>query len=145
MIAVKGLDDFDTLLAYWDHWWPGSALDLLGEALVEDTRLRLEDDETAPSGRRWAEWSPAYAATRGPEHKLLFDTGALADSIEFERRGRTIDVGSDLPYALVHQTGSRDGRLPARPYVGISRTLGAALNEIFSADFEGGWAPLGGR
>jgi len=29
--------------------------------------------------------------------------------------------------------------------VGISRTLGAALNEIFSADFEGGWAPLGGR
>jgi phage gpG-like protein len=49
-----------------------------------------------------------------------------------------LDFGSPLPYATVHQTGSRDGRLKAREYVGISRELGRSLDAIFPADFERG-------
>ena len=134
-MQLVGVIEFEQLEARWDYWWPGRSLDLLGEALEEDTRLRLEDDTTSPSGKPWDDWSPAYAATRGPEHKLLYSTGALADSLEYDRTGDVLGFGSPLPYAVVQQTGSRDGRLPARPYVGVSRELERSLDNIFPADF----------
>lgn len=135
-IQLDGVIEFEQLEARWDYWWPGRALDLFGEALEEDTRLRLEDDTVSPSGRPWDDWSTEYAKTRGPQHKLLFSTGALADSLQYDRNGDVLGFGSPLPYAVVHQTGSRDGRLPAREYVGVSRELGLALDNIFPADFE---------
>jgi len=138
-LQLDGLVDFELLEARWDLWWPDRALDVFGEALEEDTRLRLEDDEVSPKGRRWDPWSEDYAKTRGPQHKLLFSTGALADSLEYDRNGDVLGFGSPLPYAAVHQSGSRDGRLKAREYVGISRELGRALDRIFPADFERGW------
>jgi phage gpG-like protein len=138
-IKLDGVIEFEKLEGHWDSWWPGRPLVLFGEALEEDTRLRLEDDTVSPSGKPWDDWSPAYAATRGPEHKLLFGTGALADSLEFDRNGDVLGFGSPLPYAVVHQTGSRDGRLPAREYVGVSRELRRSVDDIFGADFERGW------
>lgn len=138
-LDVDGLIEFEQLEARWDHWWPGPALDVFGEALEEDTRIRLEDDTVSPSGKAWDAWSEDYAKTRGPQHKLLFSTGALADSLESDRKGDVLGFGSPLPYAMVHQTGSRDGRLPAREYVGISRELSKSLDSIFPADFERGW------
>jgi hypothetical protein len=138
-IKLDGVIEFEKLEGHWDGWWPARPLVLFGEALEEDTRLRLEDDTVSPSGKPWDDWSPAYAATRGPEHKLLFGTGALADSLEFDRNGDVLGFGSPLPYAVVHQTGSRDGRLPAREYVGVSRELRRSVDDIFGADFERGW------
>lgn len=138
-LELDGLIEFEQLEARWGYWWPGRALDVFGEALEEDTRLRLEDDETSPKGKAWDEWSDDYAKTRGPQHKLLFSTGALADSVKYDRTGDVLGFGSPLPYATVHQTGSRDGRLPAREYVGISRELSRSLDTIFPADFERGW------
>ena len=138
-IQLDGLIEFEMLEERWASWWPGRALVLFGEALEEDTRLRLEDDTVSPSGKPWDAWSPEYAKTRGPQHKLLFSTGALADSLEYDRTGDVLNFGSPLPYATVHQTGSRDGRLKAREYVGISRELGRSLDPIFGSDFERGW------
>lgn len=135
-VQLDGVIEFEQLEARWDNWWPGRALDLFGEALEEDTRLRLEDDEASPKGKVWDAWSDDYAKTRGPQHKLLFSSGALADSLEYDRNGDVLGFGSPLPYAVVHQTGSRNGRLPAREYVGVSRELGLALDNIFPADFE---------
>jgi hypothetical protein len=138
-LDLDGLLEFEKLEARWAYWWPGRVLDVFGEALEEDTRIRLEDDKVSPSGKVWDEWSPDYAETRGPQHKLLYSTGALADSMEYDRTGDVLGFGSPLPYAMVHQNGSRDGRLPKREYVGISRELGKALDTIFPADFERGW------
>lgn len=138
-VELDGLIEFELLEARWGVWWPGRALDVFGEALEEDTRLRLEDDETSPKGKVWDPWSEDYARTRGPQHKLLFSTGALADSLEYDRTGDVLGFGSPLPYAMVHQTGSRDGRLRKREYVGISRELSRSLDTIFPADFERGW------
>lgn len=137
-LQLDGLIEFEMLEERWDNWWPGRALVLFGDAVEEDTRLRLEDDTVSPSGKPWDEWSPDYARTRGPQHKLLFGTGALADSLEHDRNGDVLDFGSPLPYATVHQTGSRNGRLPKREYVGVSRELGRAVDNIFPADFERG-------
>lgn len=137
-LDLDGLIEFELLEARWGYWWPGRALDVFGEAVAEDTRLRLEDDETSPKGKAWDPWSESYAKTRGPQHKLLYSTGALAESLEYERNGDVLGFGSPLAYATVHQTGSRDGRLPKREYVGISRELGRSLDVIFPADFERG-------
>jgi phage gpG-like protein len=138
-IQLDGEIEFEKLEGHWAWWWPGRALTLFGDALEEDTRLRLEDDEAGPKGQRWDPWSESYAKTRGPQHKLLFSTGALADSFGFDRSGDVLDFGSPLPYAGVHQSGSRDGRIPKREYVGVSRELSNALDGIFPADFERGF------
>lgn len=138
-IQLDGLIEFEQLEGRWDFWWPGRALVLFGEALEEDTRLRLEDDTVSPSGKPWDAWSEDYAKTRGPQHKLLFGEGDLADSLEYDRNGDMLNFGSPLPYATVHQTGSRDGRLKPREYVGVSRELGRSLDAIFPGDFERGW------
>jgi hypothetical protein len=137
-LELDGLIELEQLEARWDYWWPRRALDVFGEALEEDTRLRLEDDTVSPSGERWDDWSPEYAKTRGPQHKLLFGDGDLSRSMQYDRNGDVLDFGSPLPYATMHQTGSRDGRLKAREYVGISRELGRSLDAIFPADFERG-------
>jgi hypothetical protein len=137
-LELDGLIELEQLESRWDYWWPRRALDVFGEALEEDTRLRLEDDTVSPSGERWDDWSPEYAKTRGPQHKLLFGDGDLSRSMQYDRNGDVLDFGSPLPYATVHQTGSRDGRLKAREYVGISRELGRSLDAIFPADFERG-------
>ena len=78
------------------------------------------------------------ALPQWPQHKLLFSTGALADSLESDRTGDVLGFGSPLPYAVVHQTGSRDGSLRKREYVGISREFRKSLDSIFPADFERG-------
>ncbi len=141
-IRVRGVEQVEQLADYWGIWWPDLPLRLFSEAVVEDARLRLEDDTNAPDGTPWAEWSELYARTRGPDDKLLYDEGDLADSLTFERRGGgTLYVtGSDLDYALVHQEGSRDGTLEARPYVGISRELEVAINDIYASDFDRRWS-----
>jgi phage gpG-like protein len=69
----------------------------------------------------------------------LFSSGDLADSITAAVQGQRYVVGSELPYALVHQFGSRDGRTPAREYVGISDDLEAAIDNILAADMDAGW------
>ena len=138
-LTVTGLEQFGLMEDYWRAWFPHQALVLTGEAIVEDTRLRLEDDTSGPDGKAWDAWSPGYAATRGPGDKLLYSSGDLADSIEFQMRGATMSVGSDRDYALAQQFGSLDGTLPPRPYVGIGRELSAALNDIYASDFDGGW------
>ena len=135
-LQLDGVVEFELLEARWEHWWPGRVLDVFGEALEEDTRLRLEDDTVSPRGKAWDAWSPEYAKTRGPQHKLLFSSGALADSLDYTRTGDVLGFGSPLPYAVVHQTGSRDGRLPKREYVGVSGEFRNSLDSIFPADFE---------
>jgi len=141
-IRVRGVEQVEQLDDYWGIWWPEYPLRLLSEAVVEDGRLRLEDDTTAPDGTPWKEWSEAYANTRGPDDKLLYDSGDLAESLTFERRGvgTIYEVGSELDYALVHQEGSRDGTIEARPYIGISRELSHAIDDIYSSDFDRRWS-----
>lgn len=138
-IELNGVVDFEILEARWENWWPARALDLFGEALLEDTQLRLEGDETSPNGERWAAWSEEYAKTRGPQHKLLLSSTGLLNTLGFDNSGDVLGFGSTMPYAMVHQSGSRDGRIPKREYVGVSRELRRALDQIFPADFERGW------
>lgn len=131
-----GMERLSELEGLWDVWWPDRVLRLTAEALVEDAALRLEDDVLAPDGSPWDEWSTEYAKTRKPQHKLLWSTGALAESLKFQQRGQRYMIGSELEYALVHQEGSNDGTIKPRPYVGVSDELEAALQDIYETDFD---------
>jgi phage virion morphogenesis protein len=143
-LEVTGIDQVEQLEDFWRLWFPRRALVLTTEAIAEDAQLRLEDDETAPDGSRWEEWSDnppgrGYASTRGPDHKLLFSSGDLANSITAAVQSSRYVVGSEVPYALVHQFGSKDGRIPAREYVGVSDELELALDNILATDMDAGW------
>jgi phage gpG-like protein len=70
---------------------------------------------------RSAAWPPRKRS-RQP-HALLVQTGALRESVRvLQTIAETVTIGSDLPYAAVHQFGSthargRGGGIPARPFL----------------------------
>ena len=82
----------------------------------------------ASTGAPWAPWSPRYAAWRQKHgaggQGILVLHGSLSaslinpdrDAFGVWRASRTsLEVGTRRPWAIVHQTGSRNGRIPARP------------------------------
>jgi len=74
----------------------------LSKLLVEQTRRRITSEKTAPSGRKWAPWSPEYAATRSAGHSLLIATGGLRDSINASvtKEGASVTAGVDYSAAV---------------------------------------------
>lgn len=107
--------------------------------LIEDqTKLRIADEKTAPDGASWAPWSDGYAATRKPHHSLLVDQGipGLLDSVQSYATGLEAVVGTNLVYGAIHQFGSEDGTLPARPYLGLSADNRTAIEDLVAGRIE---------
>jgi len=85
--------------------------------------------ERAPDGAPWVDLSAITKALRTRRGawpgKKLQDSGMLAASV-FTRFGPTFaEIGSNVPYARIHQKGGNAGRgrkvaIPARPYLGVS-------------------------
>lgn len=108
-------------------------------ALVEDqTRLRISDEKVGPDGDAWATWSARYARTRKQHHSLLVDKGnpGLMDSIQNYTSGMEAVVGTNLIYGAIHQFGSADGTLPARPYLGLSAENRTDLEDFVAGRIE---------
>ncbi len=99
-------------------------MDNVGNLVANQTRRRISHDKTDPTGTPWAPLSPAYARAKAlekPNAGILEFEGDLRDSITHVVRSKVVEIGSNLPYARVHQEGSRDGSTPARPYLGLGR------------------------
>lgn len=134
------------------------ALREIGERLTETTQRRFVTS-TAPDGRRWASNSQATimayldsrsgsflksgkisakGARRAMQKRPLVDSGLLQDSIRWQLIPGGVAVGTDrfadaMPGgAAVHQFGSRNGKIPARPFLGISRSDERAILEILA-------------
>ncbi|SDG21391.1 phage virion morphogenesis protein [Rhodobacter capsulatus] len=72
-------------------------MDTIGRLAQLQTRQRIEVEKTAPDGTPWAKtW-------RGSS--ILFNTGTLADSIDYLSNQHEVRVGSALVYARIHQFG----------------------------------------
>lgn len=137
-VTVQVIEDATPALLSLSAFQKHGLLDRLARRVQEQTRNRLREQKTAPDG---TPWKPNRAGT-----PILFDTGRLADSIDYAVEGdeRAI-VGSGLVYARIHQTGGtikpKNGKalkfwfvaggfvefaivsqvtIPARPYIGIS-------------------------
>lgn len=116
----------------------------IGEDLVESIKQRFETS-TAPDGSRWVPNSMATikgylegssgnfrkdgrlskkGATRVMTKKPLVASGLLQDSIAYQVAGDSLFVGTNRfagqwdGGAAVHQFGSKDGTIPARPFLG---------------------------
>lgn len=122
-------------------------LTAIGELLAESTRQRFAAG-TAPDGSRWAPNAESTylgllgkgdgrkkdgkVGARGVNKvmgkKPLVASGQLAGSIRYQLLpgGTGVEVGTNRfadawdGGAAVHQFGSRDGRIPARPFLGLS-------------------------
>jgi len=107
------------LEAFVDGIRPADIMGPVAAIIESQTRRRISEDKTAPDGTPWADWSPAYAKTRGKGKSLLESGGYLLDSIFGEKRGDEAIIGSNRVYAAIHQFGSEDETVPARPYLGL--------------------------
>jgi len=125
------------------------AMRAIGELMAESTQQRFSSS-TAPDGQPWkpnalptvlaqlGRISGAYSKKTGRMTKKgataflgkrpLVDTGILQDSIRYQVAGdgNSVEIGTNRfageweGGAAVHQFGSRDGNIPARPFLGMS-------------------------
>lgn len=94
----------------------------IGKELQQDARRRIAISKTDPMGVRWAPWSFATLQARirkGTAGKgLLYDTGTLWRSIDYNVRGNVLELGSSVEYAKYLQKGR--ARMPARQIVSMN-------------------------
>lgn len=104
---------------------PLPILSRIGASEVENVRERIRSEKDSPFGEPWAPWAPSTAKARerkgNAARGLLFDDGDLLRSIHAEANvygpgHGTLDIGSDLDYAIFLQDGTEF--MPARPYLG---------------------------
>ena len=110
----------------------------LGEYGLRSTRARFKT-QTAPDGTAWAALQPWYQKEkRRNKNRILTLNGYLRGQMTWQLVGdRTVEIGSNLPYAAVHQFGAtikpraakvlmfrghvaKSVTIPARPYLGLS-------------------------
>lgn len=97
-------------------------MDDFGQVLENSTVERFETN-IAPDGSPWLP-SERVLKAQGSA-KILVDKADLRNSITTEPSAREVQVGSNLPYAAIHQSGGQAGRnlatyIEPRPYLGIS-------------------------
>jgi len=113
-------------------------MDMCGALLETSTKDRLRDSNTAPDGTAW----PVSMRAQLDGGKTLVESSRLANSIQYIAGPSQVEVGSNVIYAGIHQTGGeirpKNGAalsfalpgggwatvgkvtIPARPYLGIS-------------------------
>ena len=112
-------------------------MESVGDALVSGTLKRFQNEEE-PTGKKWPK--SKRAAKEGGQ--TLTDTALLRRSIEYAATTNKVMVGSNLPYARIHQLGGKTGKghkvdMPARPYLGVSAEDMEEVRETM-ADFLAG-------
>lgn len=117
---------------------PSPLLAELGEYGLRSTRARFKT-QTAPDGTAWAALQPWYQKEkRRNKNRILTLNGYLRGQMTWQLVGdRMVEIGSNLPYAAVHQFGAtikpraakvlmfrghvaKSVTIPARPYLGLS-------------------------
>jgi phage gpG-like protein len=116
---------------------PSAPLTSIGSALIGSTKLRALT-ATSPTGARWPMLGADYAATK--KGTPLRESGLMLGGLISEVSGSRLRVGSDRPYAAIHQFGGtitakgraldffigrrrvrvKRVRIPARPWLGVS-------------------------
>lgn len=92
----------------------------LGRALKTGTQLRFRE-QRSPEG---APWQPSLRAIAEGGQTLRL-TGRLRNSITFGATKDSVEIGTNVVYAAIHQFSGAAGRggkskIPARPYLGAS-------------------------
>lgn len=89
------------------------------------------ETEGAATGPIWPALSTAYAEWKrahAPGNQILVLTGALKAGITKEVRGSKGEVGTAVPYAIFHQTGT--SKMPPRPIIRLKSSTKAEMGKI---------------
>lgn len=121
----------------------------IGEIVQKSTEDRLNSGKNVdPTGKPWVTLQPWYQkAKKKRQNQILSLEGHLADSITHDViDGHTAVVGTNVPYAAIHQFGGLVGKgspfagkeIKARPFLGISNDdkeniLDAVLDHMAAA------------
>lgn len=85
-------------------------MELVGDTLLSGTHERFDAEED-PEGKKW---EPS-ARAREEGGKTLDDSSALRDSLDYLALPDRVMVGSNLPYARIHQKGGKTSPHVIRP------------------------------
>lgn len=90
---------------------------------------------------KWQELKPATVKRKtknGSTPPILTDKGHLSDSIDWNADYNTKEVtmGSDLPYAQVHNEGGGSKNMPQRQFMGPSKKLEEKIITKFEAELD---------
>jgi phage gpG-like protein len=124
---------------------------MIGEEMTESTKRRFETS-IGPDGKRWkalarstvlarlSKVKGAYkktgkiskkGSTSAASMRPLIDTRELSTTLRYQiaSGGAAVEIGTNRTFnegkgvgAEVHQFGTRDGRIPARPFLGLSNS-----------------------
>lgn len=119
---------------------PRPLLNRIGEDVLFITKQRFLSEE-APDGSPWERLKNPRRRQGGGSggDKILQDTRALFQSLQYSVNNDNVQVGTNLNYAPFHQFGTSRG-IPERPFLGtdseternvIDITL-EYLNEVFN-------------
>lgn len=104
---------------------PQPALEEIGKGLQQSTKDRIRTTKLSPDGKPFAPWSFSTLKARQKEGTaaagILFRTGKLHESIQYQVVNNQVQVGADssAPYAKYLQFGTM--KMPARPFIGFSQ------------------------
>jgi phage gpG-like protein len=123
-------------------------------AIADDFREMIAEQFASQGGAEGTPWAPLAPSTlrrRRASPSILYATGALLRSLTepgaaghvAELEDQSLTLGTRLPYALYHQTGTR--RLPARPIIVLSEARAERWTEIVRREIEGSTELLGTR
>lgn len=136
----------------------GKLMASIGEALVSGVKTRFKNEED-PEGRKWKASARALAGGG----KTLTKDAHLRDFIDYAATPTKVMVGSNLPYARIHQLGgtirprkarrlifkgpggekivAKQVTIPARPYLGVSKAdmeeVRATMEDFLKGAFKG--------
>ncbi len=102
----------------------------IGEHLLESTRARF-DEQVDPEGNAWEPLKPATSARKKKNSgRILIDSGMLMGEMSYEADAGGLMFGSNKIYAATHQFGRPEAGVPARPFLGLSKTDIIAIERL---------------
>ncbi len=99
-------------------------MDVVGQEVLSQTIERITQEQKAPDGTPWADWSESYQSYKARKRDggaFLDASGELIDSLNYEASTNSALVGTNLVYAATHQFGDDERGITARPYLGLSK------------------------
>lgn len=80
------------------------------------------ENEASPDGTAWR-FLTYYTVADKQRDRILHETGHMRETLDFDSDGHSATVGTNAvsekgyPYPAVHQFGTEDGKVPARPFL----------------------------
>lgn len=113
--------DFEDLVSKLKN--PRPLLVEVAGVIKADITERITTTKVDPDGNPWEPWAQSTATRRARDGSwargLLWNSGALLDSLVEKIEPKRAVVTATAPYAGFLQYGTRN--MPARPFVGISQ------------------------